>query len=169
MNKIRLFEKSISCLIFCLILSAAVLPIVSAVNTLTIHNGAEHQGSLVDQELEITIYGSHYIKKNTPFNLTNGLYTEFIYHGEGSIIINVSFILKTTSTNPISWNQIIGENFALPSEATGMAAISYLNFGIGFFSYTLLIDGCGEFTGKHYEKTAFGICLGFNAFVIFQQ
>ncbi len=169
MNKIRVFKKSISYLIFCLILLAAALPIVSAVNTLTIRNRTEHQESLADQELEITIYGSHYMKQNTPFNFTNGLYTEFIYYGEGSILINASFILKTTSTHPISWNQIIAENFELPSEATGMAAISELNFGIGFFSYTLLIDGCGEFTGKHYEKTAFGICLGSNAFVIFQQ
>ena len=109
------------------------------------------------------------MKENTPFNFTNGLYTEIIYHGEGSIIINASFRLKTTSTNPITVNQIVAENIELPSEATGQIAISGLNFGIGLFSYTVIIDGCGEFAGMHYEKTASGICLGYNAFIISQQ
>jgi hypothetical protein len=73
------------------------------------------------------------------------------------------------STNFINGQQIIAENIELPSEATGRAMISGLNFGIGFFSFTLFIDGCGEFAGMHYEKTAYGICLVYNAFIIFQQ
>jgi hypothetical protein len=81
---------------------------VSALNTLSIFERAENQSMLINQTVEITIYGSHYMKENAPFNYTNGLYTEFIYHGEGSILINVSFRLKTTSTNPINWHQSIG-------------------------------------------------------------
>ena len=109
------------------------------------------------------------MKENTPLNFTNGLYTEMIYHGEGSILINASFRLRTTSTHPISVTQRVAENFKLPSEATGQVAISNLNFGIGLFSYTVLVDRCGEFAGMHYEKTASGICVGYNAFIIFQQ
>ncbi len=173
MNKIRLFEKSISYLIFCLILiGAAVLPSVSAVNTQTfyaIHDGTENHAIQTNQEVEITIYGSLYMKEHKPLNFTDGLYAEFIYYGEGAIIINVSFSLKTMSTQPTSWNMMLIDNMELPSEATGMALISGVNFGIGLFSFTLILDGCGEFAGKHYETTAFGICVGYNAFIIFQK
>jgi hypothetical protein len=169
MNKNILFKKSISFLVFCLILFAAVFPIVSAITTCSIRDETKNQALRTNQSIDITIYGSHYMKENAPLNFTNGLYTEFIYHGNGSIPLNVSFSLTTKSTQSISVHQIIGENFLLPAEATGMAAISYLNFGIGFFSYTFFIDGCGEFSDIHYEKTAVGICFGYNAFVIFQH
>jgi hypothetical protein len=169
MNKKRLYKKNISFLVFCLALVAVVFPISSAETTCSLQEGTKNQALQTTQSLEITIYGSHYMKENTPFNFTNGLYTEFIYHGNGSIRINISFSLTTLSTQPISVHQKIGENFSLPAEATGMAAISYLNFGIGLFSYSLIIDGCEEFSGIHYEKTAVGICLGYNAFIIFQH
>ena len=169
MEKKRFFKKNISFLVCCLILFVAVFPISSAVTTCSIRDGTKNEALSSNQSLEITIYGSHYMKEHTPLNFTNGLYTEFIYHGEGSMILNASFILKTKSTYPIDEKMVIAENFSLPAEATGMAAISYLNFGIGFFSYTLIIDGCGEFSGMHYEKTAVGICFRYNAFIIFQQ
>jgi hypothetical protein len=50
-----------------------------------------------------------------------------------------------------------------------MTAISDWYFGIGLFSFTLTIDGCGEFAEMHYEKTAYGFCLGYNAFIVFQR
>lgn len=67
------------------------------------------------------------------------------------------------------FNFVIAENFSLPAEATGQTAISEVNFGIGFFSFTLTIDGCGAFAGMHYEKTAHGICEWYHAFIISQQ
>lgn len=169
MIKNRLCEKNICYLLFCLIFLTTILPVVSSVKIHTNHDGVKNDTILLNQALEITIYGSYYMKENTPFNFTNGLYTEMVYQGEESILINVSFRLKTTSTNPISVTQGVAENFELPSEAMGQIAISNINFGIGLFLFTVIVDGCGDFAGMHYEKTAFGICLEYNAFIISQQ
>jgi len=103
MSNIRVCKKSISYLVVCLIFLAAIPLIISAGPILITHDGAEHCATLSDEDVEITSYGGHFIKKNNPFNYTNGLYTEFIYHGDGSIRINVSFQLRVLN-NPLRTN-----------------------------------------------------------------
>ena len=169
MKKIRLLKPKKGRLVCSLILIIAILPIASAVQTPYVNVTRNTKATTATPEMEITIYGSHYMKENKPFGHTNGLYAEFIYHGEGSIVINASMKIHTRTTHPMSFEYIIAENFELPAEATGQTALSQLNFGIGFFSFTIIIDGCGQFAGKHFEKTAHGICIRYNAFIVSQQ
>ena len=83
--------------------------------------------------------------------------------------MNVSIELQIISTNPFSWNEMIGEYFELPAEVTGNVLIGGIFFGFGVFSYTILIDGCRDYAGIHYEKTAYGVCVRDNGFIVFQQ
>jgi len=169
MNTKKVSKKSIGTLMISLTLIVAIVPSIPATSIHQIQLADEHHTAPTAQQMDITIYGSHYVKEKKPFGNTNGLYVEFVYHGEESIIINASVTLHTRSTMPLSFTYVIGENVTVPAEATGMAAICDLNFGIGFFSFTINIDGCGAFAGQHYEKTARGICVRYHAFVIVQK
>lgn len=166
MMKHLILKGQIIIVLICILVGAAVLPAVSSVQ---VTYKTDNQHVLADEDFIITMFGSYYVKRNKPFNFTNGIYTEFTCSLQENVTINISQKIRTFSTQPTNIEQILAENFEFPAFGTGQIVMGNANFGIGFFAYTITIDGCGEHSELHTEKTAYGICFLQNAYIFFQR
>ena len=152
--------------IICVLIGAVVLPAVSSVH---ISYKTDTQQILADEDFPMTMFGSYYVKRNNPLNVSNGIYTEFTCSLQENVTINISQHIRTFSTQPSNFEMVLAENLEFPAFATGQIMMGNANFGIGFFAYTITIDGCKEHADLHTEKTAYGICLIQNAYILFQK
>ncbi len=123
-----------------------------------------------EQQFEINIFGSIRVRNiDTPWNQTAGIYAEITNLGPDIGYVNIGYELKTISTVPSSYREILIENYEAPVGESACIGIFGGNFGFGVITFTVFIDGYGEDEGYHYEKTGYGICYGFFVFVLFQH
>jgi hypothetical protein len=120
-----------------------------------------------DQDVEINIFGTLYMMEHKPFGMTSGIYGNFVNTGQEPLYIDIGYEIKTHSTLPWDEKEILMENATIPVGSTGEIAFG-ANFGTGIVVYKVILTGCGESEGFYKEKTAYGICCRYYAFILMQ-
>jgi len=150
-----------------LLFAVSLMPLVSSEATCTIPPGQAINEEAIDQDVEINIFGSLYMMQHKPFGMTSGVYGNFVNTGQDQLSIDIGYEIKTYSTVPLQMKEVLLENATLPAGSIGEMTFG-TNFGTGIIVYKVILDGCGESEGFYKEKTAYGICCRYYAFIIMQ-
>ena len=152
-----------------LLFTVTLLPLVSseALCTLTPGFNQDINKEAIDQDIEINIFGSVYMMQHKPFGMTSGVYGNFVNTGQDQLSIDIGYEIKTYSTIPLQMKEVLLENATLPAGSLGEMTFG-TNFGTGIIVFKIILDGCGESEGFYKEKTAYGLCCKYYAFIFMQ-
>jgi hypothetical protein len=159
------FLVSAITLIFVIFLMPLVVS--EATCTITPESDLPTNPEATDQDVEINIFGTLYMMEHKPFGMTSGIYGNFVNTGQEPLSIDIGYEIKTYSTLPWDQKEILMENVTIPVGSIGEIAFG-ANFGTGIITYKVILNGCGESEGFYKEKTAYGICCRYYAFILVQ-